>query len=206
MQYEPLIEETFRSSQAYIESALTDCSQMLSAAIGKAVSVIERGGTLYFAGNGGSAADCSHVASELVGAFESYSAPLPAVAFTTDFAILTSVANDFSFNRVFLQQVQALVRPGDQIWLLSTSGESINLFHVAAWAREKKISTVGLLGKGGGKLASQVNYPVVVPGDNTQRIQEVHIVMLHILSSALRRHFPDGVIRKASPDPGPADG
>jgi D-sedoheptulose 7-phosphate isomerase len=123
------------------------------------------------------------------------------MAFTTDVAILTSVANDFSFNRVFLQQVQALVRPGDQIWLVSTSGESVNLFHVAAWAREKKISTVGLLGKKGGKVASQVNYPIVVPGDNTQRIQEVHIVMLHTLASVLKRHFPEGVLRKSPLDP-----
>ena len=196
MQYQDLIEETFLSCKAYVESALPACSAILSQAIGKSISILEGGGILYFAGNGGSAADCSHIASELVGAFEKIAAPLPAIAFTTDVAILTSVANDFSFDRVFLQQVQAMVRPSDQLWLLSTSGESGNLLRAAIWAREYGISTVGLLGKNGGKLASQVDFPIIVPGDNTQRIQEVHILMLHTLAAALKRHFPEGILQK----------
>jgi D-sedoheptulose 7-phosphate isomerase len=196
MQYEDLIEETFLSCKAYVESALPACRAMLAEAIGKSISILESGGTLYFAGNGGSAADCSHIASELVGAFEKIATPLPAIAFTTDVAILTSVANDFSFDRVFLQQVQALVRPSDQLWLLSTSGESGNLLRAAIWAREHGISTVGLLGKNGGKLASQVDFPVIVPGDNTQRIQEVHILMLHTLAAALKHRFAQGIPQK----------
>lgn len=193
MEFENLIEETFRSCEAYVETALTTCQASLAAAIRKSINVLEKGGTLYFAGNGGSAADCSHIASELVGSFEQYPAPLPAVALTTDTAILSSVSNDFSFNRVFLQQVQALVHPDDQLWFISTSGESMNLWHAAAWARDRKINTVGLLGKKGGRLASQVDHPIIVPGDNTQRIQEVHILMLHTLASALKRHFPHGI-------------
>lgn len=193
MEYQQLIEETFRSSVEHFETALTTCRSPLAGAIRKAISLMERGGTLYFAGNGGSAADASHVASELVGAFEHYAAPLPAVALTTDTAILTSVGNDFSFDRIFLQQVRAVVKPGDQLWVISTSGNSMNLFYAAAWAREQKISTVGLLGRHGGKIQNQVDYPIVVPGDNTQRIQEVHILVLHILASALKRRFPEGI-------------
>jgi len=193
MIYQQLIEDNFRSSIQLMEAALTACRAPLAAAIRKAIGLIEKGGTLYFAGNGGSAADANHIASELIGAFEHYNTPLPACSFTTDVATLTSVANDFSFDRIFLQQVQALVRPNDQLWVISTSGESTNLFHAAAWAREKKISTVGLLGKHGGKLANQVDYPIIVPGNNTQRIQEVHILVLHTLASALKRHFPNGV-------------
>lgn len=193
MEYQLLIEENFRSSIGHMEAALTACQGPLASAIRKAIAILEYGGTLYFAGNGGSAADASHIAAELVGSFEHYTAPLPAVSLSTDTSVLTSIGNDFSFDRIFLQQTQALVRPGDQLWLISTSGESMNLFHAAAWAREKRISTVGLLGKHGGRIANQVDYPVIVPGENTQRIQEIHILMLHTLASALKRRFPDGI-------------
>lgn len=201
MEYQRLIEENFRSSIGHMEAALTVCQGPLASAIRKTISILEYGGTLYFAGNGGSAADASHIAAELLGSFEHYTAPLPAVSLSTDTSVLTSISNDFSFDRVFLQQTQAIVRPGDQLWLISTSGESMNLFHAAAWAREKKISTVGLLGKHGGRIASQVDYPVIVPGDNTQRIQEIHIVILHTLASALKRKFPDGIHARARTSP-----
>lgn len=197
MEYQRLIEENFRSSIGHMEAALTACQGPLASAIRKAIAILEAGGTLYFAGNGGSAADASHIAAELIGSFEHYTAPLPAVSLSTDTSVLTSIGNDFSFDRVFLQQTRALVRPGDQLWLISTSGESMNLFHAAAWAREKKISTVGLLGKWGGRVASQVDYPVIVPGESAQRIQEIHIVILHILASALKRKFPDGIQLRA---------
>ncbi len=195
MIYQQIIEEIFRSSITHMETALTVCQSPLAGAIRKSIHLLERGGTLYFAGNGGSAADASHIASELVGSFEHYTAPLPAVSLTTDTAILTSVGNDFSFDSIFLQQVHALMKPCDQLWVISTSGDSMNLFHAAAWARENKISTVGLLGRRGGRIANQVDYPIIVPGDNTQRIQEVHILILHILASALKRKFPDGIQR-----------
>ena len=193
MQIDQLIETNFKACTTYVEAALVACRGVIIQAIEESARLIENGGTLYFAGNGGSASDCSHVASELVGAFEQIASPLPAVAFTTDVAILTSVANDFSFNSIFLQQVRALMHKGDQLWLVSTSGESMNLFYAAAWAREQGISTVGLLGKGGGKLSTQVDFPIVVPGENTQRIQEVHILILHTLASALKHRFPYGV-------------
>lgn len=201
MEYQRLIEENFRSSIEHMEAALTVCQGPLASAIRKAITILEYGGTLYFAGNGGSAADASHIAAELIGSFEHYTAPLPAISLSTDTSVLTSIGNDFSFDRIFLQQTRALVRPGDQLWLISTSGESMNLFHAAAWAREKKISTVGLLGKHGGRVASQVDYPVIVPGDSTQRIQEIHIVILHILASALKRKFPDGIKVRARTSP-----
>ena len=169
---------------------------MAASAIEKAISVYENGGTLFFAGNGGSAADANHIASELVGAFEDIDTPLPALSFTTDVATLTSVANDFSFDRIFLQQVRAVVRPQDQLWVISTSGKSMNLYHAASWARENGISTVGLLGKDGGMIAEKVDFPIVVPGNNTQRIQEVHILILHTLASALKRNFPDGIPKR----------
>lgn len=194
MEYYDLIEDIFRSSVTHIETALSACRTPLAAALRKSSSIIEHGGTLYFAGNGGSAADASHAASELVGAFENYTAPLPAISLSSDISLITSVGNDFSFEKIFLQQVRALVKRNDLLWLISTSGNSMNLFHAAAWARENKVSTVGLLGRKGGRLATQVDYPLIVPGDNTQRIQEVHTIILHILASALKRAFPDGIV------------
>lgn len=178
-----------------MQASLAACREPLSGAIQKAIGIYEGGGTLFFAGNGGSAADANHIASELVGAFEEITTPLPALSFTTDVATLTSIANDFSFDRIFLQQVQAVVRPGDQLWVISTSGKSMNLFHAASWAREQGISTVGLLGKDGGVIADQVDFPIIVPADSTQRIQEVHILVLHTLASVLKRHFAEGVPR-----------
>ncbi len=192
-QHIDLIETNFRSCGQYIQSALAQCGPALAAAMEKSISVVESGGTLFFAGNGGSAADCSHVVGELVGAFETCRTPLPAIALTTDTTVLTSVANDFFFDRVFIQQAEALVRPGDMLWLVSTSGESANLLLVASWAKDKGIATAGLTGKSGGGLALAVDYPIVAPGDNTQRIQEVHILMLHTLASALKHRFADGI-------------
>jgi D-sedoheptulose 7-phosphate isomerase len=193
MDHQEMIEETFKSSVTHIETALTKCLTPLASAIRRSITIIENGGTLYFAGNGGSAADASHVASELIGSFEHYKHPLPAIALTTDTSIITSVANDFSYDKIFLQQAKGLVRRGDQLWLISTSGESRNLYTVATWASENKISTVGLLGRKGGELAHIVDYPITIPGENTQRIQEVHILILHTLASALKRQFPNGV-------------
>jgi len=192
MDHQQMIEETFNSSVTHIETALTTCLSPLASAIRRSIKIIEQGGALYFAGNGGSAADASHVAGELIGSFEHYRNPLPAIALTTDLSIITSVANDFSYDKIFIQQARGLVRKGDQVWLISTSGDSENLYKVAVWANENKISTVGLLGRKGGKLAHVVDYPIAVPGDNTQRIQEVHILILHTLASALKRRFPDG--------------
>ena len=193
MAYRELIEQNFSDSLKAISDSLDGIAPSLEAAIESAIRSYENGGTLFFAGNGGSAADACHIASELVGSFENYSAPLPAISLATDVAILTSVANDYSFENIFLQQAKALARPGDQIWLISTSGESANVLEVAKWARDAGIATVGLLGKGGGTMASQVDIPIVVTGENPQRIQEVHILVLHTLASALKRKFPNGI-------------
>lgn len=193
MSYTDLIRSNFEASSELIIRSIAACSDSLENAINVSIKAYESGGTLFFAGNGGSAADACHIASELVGSFESNDAPLPAISLATDVAILTSVANDFSFQSIFLQQARAMAKRGDLIWLISTSGQSDNIFQVAAWAREKGIGTVGLLGRDGGRIASQVEIPIIVPGKNTQRIQEVHILILHTLASALKARFPEGI-------------
>ncbi|MFH1676050.1 MAG: SIS domain-containing protein, partial [bacterium] len=106
---------------------------------------------------------------------------------------MTSIANDLSFDKVFLQQARGLLRPGDLFWVISTSGNSKNLTEAVEWANKNGISTVGLLGKDGGRLAPIVEIPIIVQGENTQRIQEVHIIVLHILASALKTRYKNGL-------------
>lgn len=145
------------------------------------LDVLEGGGKLLFCGNGGSAADAQHLAAEYVVRFAREREPLAAVALTTDTSVLTAGGNDYGFQRVFERQVRALGRPGDLLVLHSTSGESENLLLAARAAREAGVSTAALLAKGGGRLAGEVDLPLVVPTDSTARAQEMHLLIGHIV-------------------------
>ncbi|HEX9746188.1 MAG TPA: SIS domain-containing protein [bacterium] len=193
MKFEELIRANFTGSAEAINVAYENCAEKLGDAIEASIGIYENHGTIFFAGNGGSAADACHIASELVGAFEDIQAPLPALSFATDVAILTSVSNDYSFTNIFTQQAKALMKKGDQLWVISTSGNSPNILDTARWAKSEGINTVGLLGRDGGKVAESVDIAIIVPSENTQRIQEVQILILHTLASALKRKFPDGL-------------
>lgn len=142
----------------------------------------QRGRQLHVCGNGGSAADAQHFVTELVVRLDvnSRRRPLPATALTTDTSTLTAAANDFGFEQIFARQLEARAQSGDLILLLSTSGNSPNLLSAAATARKMLTGTVALLGKGGGQLRPLVDCAIVVPSDNTQRIQEVHDLCLHL--------------------------
>ena len=145
------------------------------------VEALKAGGKLVFCGNGGSAADAQHLAAEFVGQFHRVRPGLPAMALTVNPSVLTALSNDFSFEEVFARQVEALVTPKDVVIGLSTGGNSPNVVRGIEEARRRGARTVGLLGKGGGRLAGMVDLPLVVPSDNTQRIQEAHITVGHIL-------------------------
>ncbi len=150
-----------------------------------------RGGRLLSCGNGGSMCDAMHFAEEWTGRFRDNRRALPAIAFS-DPSQLTCIANDFGFDEVFARQVEAHGREGDLLVLLSTSGNSPNCLRAAAVARERGVRSVGLLGKGGGKLREHVDLAIVVPrAETADRIQEVHIQILHIVIEAVeRRLFP----------------
>ena len=156
-----------------------------------ASETLRRGGLLMACGNGGSMCDAMHFAEEWTGRFRRDRAALPAVAFS-DPSQLTCIANDFGFEAVFARQVEALGKPGDLLVLMSTSGNSPNCIRAVEAARRKGIATVGLLGKGGGALAGLVDVPIVVPrAETSDRIQEVHIKILHIAIEAVERElFP----------------
>ena len=146
---------------------------------------INNGGKLMFCGNGGSAADAQHMATEYVVRFQRNRRPVAAIALTTDTSLLTAAANDFGFDHVFERQVRALGRAGDILFLHSTSGESGNLLHAAAAAREIGVTTVALLARGGGRLKGAVDHAIVVPTDNGAHAQELHLAISHALCSVL---------------------
>lgn len=141
---------------------------------------VENGGKLLLCGNGGSAADAQHFAAEFVGRLLRNRPALPAIALTTDTSILTAIANDFSIEHVFKRQVEALGQPNDALVSISTSGNSKNVINAVKAARDKKMHTIALLGKTGGELDALNDYSIVVPSDNPQLIQEIHITIIHI--------------------------
>ncbi len=148
---------------------------------GRYVDALRGGGTLWFAGNGGSAADAQHMAAEYVIRYGKDRRALPAVALTTDTSLLTACANDLGFEAIFARQVEALVRPGDLLVLHSTSGESANVVRAAQAARAKGVRVVALLGKGGGALRRCVDDALVIPADETSHIQELQLAIEHVI-------------------------
>ena len=139
------------------------------------------GGTLFFAGNGGSAADAQHLATEYVVRYQTTRPAMRAVALTTDTSLLTACANDLGFEEVFARQVEALARPGDLLSLHSTSGESPNVIRAAQAAKARGVPVVAFLGKGGGQLKELSDVVLIVPSDDTARIQELHLAVEHLI-------------------------
>ena len=134
---------------------------------------------LLICGNGGSAADAQHMAAEFVGRFLKKRGPLAAVALTTDTSVLTSVGNDFGFEKVFSKQVEALGKRGDILIAISTSGNSPNLIDAVKAAKKKKMVTIGILGRKGGRLKTAADLSFVARSDKTPRIQEIHSLVIH---------------------------
>ena len=145
------------------------------------IASIKAGGKVLIFGNGGSAADAQHIAAELVNRLNYDRPPIAAIALTTDTSILTSVGNDSTFDDLFERQLRALGRQGDVALAISTSGNSPNVLRAVDAARELGITTVALAGRDGGKLAHAANISLVVDAQSTQRIQETHITIGHIL-------------------------
>jgi len=146
----------------------------------KLVNILRGGGKILFCGNGGSAADAQHLAAELVCKLRSDRPPLAGLALTTDTSTLTATSNDFSFRDVYARQIIALGASGDALIAISTSGNSANVLAAVEAARQKNVLTIGLLGQDGGSIASAVDHAVIVPDNDTQRIQECHILVGHI--------------------------
>ncbi len=171
-----------RESAALAEKMADESAESILAAADRLVAAFRGGGKLLLCGNGGSAADCQHMAAELVSRLsrERERPGLPALALTTDTSFLTAFANDCGFEGVFERQVEAHGRPGDVLIAISTSGNSGNVLRAVRKARERQMTTIGLVGEGGA-LTGLVDCAVVVPSRDTQRIQEVLLCVEHIL-------------------------
>ncbi len=172
-----------------LSEVASQSAQQLADAASQVVALmracIGNGGKLMFCGNGGSAADAQHMATEYVVRFQRNRRPVAAIALTTDTSLLTAASNDFGFDHVFERQVRALGKAGDVLFLHSTSGESENLLRAAAAAREIGVATVALLAKGGGRLKGVVDQAIVVPTDNGAHAQELHLAISHALCDVL---------------------
>ncbi len=154
------------------------------------VSALKSGNKLLTAGNGGSAAEALHMSEELVGRFRGDRVSLPGIALVADCTALTCIGNDFGFDYIFSRQVEGLGCKGDVLILFSTSGNSENLSQAVAAAKVCEMTTIALLGRDGGRLADVCDYEIVVEGDATERIQEAHQVLLHIVLEEVERSFP----------------
>jgi D-sedoheptulose 7-phosphate isomerase len=157
---------------------------------------LRAGGKVLIFGNGGSAADAQHLAAELVNRFQIERPPLAAIALTTDSSVLTSIGNDYHFDEIFSKQISALGKNGDIAWGLSTSGNSPNVIKAFGTARKLGMATIGMTGRGG-KIARCADLVFAVASDTTARIQEIHIMLGHILCELLERAlYPEEFLPK----------
>ncbi|MCS7100605.1 MAG: D-sedoheptulose 7-phosphate isomerase [Burkholderiaceae bacterium] len=177
--------ETALAAHTRAFAALTALRPHLIAAADAAVEAVSSGNRILFCGNGGSAADAQHLAAELVGRLVRDRRALPALALTTDSSALTAIGNDYGFEQVFARQVEALGRAGDVLVAISTSGNSPNVIRAVEVAKPIGIATVGLLGRNGGRLAALVDIPIVVPAEETARIQEAHSFLGHVFCTLI---------------------
>jgi D-sedoheptulose 7-phosphate isomerase len=155
-------------------NAFSDSSKIVTEAL-------KKNKTIFWCGNGGSAAESSHLAAELIGRFKGNRIPLASISLNADIAALTCIANDFGYNQIFSRQIEGLGKTGDVLIVLSTSGKSENISNVLIKAKEMGIKSIALLGKGGGDAAALADIPIVINSDETARIQEIHLFIGHSL-------------------------
>ena len=180
-------ESEFESHEAVATASRAALRDGFLALCAAARAAISGGGKILFFGNGGSAADAQHLAAELIVRYRVNRAPIAAMALTTDTSVLTAGANDFGYDTIYESQMRALGRPGDLAIGLSTSGNSPNVINALTAAREIGVQAAALSGKDGGKLHGLAAPLLVVPSDVTARIQEMHIVIGHMLCDVLEQ-------------------
>lgn len=176
---EKRIQESIDVKNAILENEIL--LQLVEEVANTIIYCIQDGGKLVICGNGGSASDALHFAGEIVGRFQLERNPWPAIVLNADVATLTAIANDYGYDDAFARQAQAHLSEKDVFIGISTSGNSENVFRAVHVAKQIGSNTVALLGKDGGKIAKEVEYPLVVPYDVTARVQESHIMLIHII-------------------------
>ena len=173
--------DALRDLAATAERVATDLGPDLERAHRMVQETVQRGGTLFFCGNGGSAADAQHMATEYVVRYMRNRRAYPAIALTTDTSLLTAAGNDLGFEQVFARQVEALARPGDLLVIHSTSGNSPNVLRAAEAAKERGVGVLAFSARDGGALRALADHSVVSPTTRTDRAQELHLCIEHII-------------------------
>ncbi|WP_457612492.1 D-sedoheptulose 7-phosphate isomerase [Methanocaldococcus sp.] len=183
------MKEYFEKSAKIKLKFIEENEENLRKAIEIIVKELKNGNKVLICGNGGSAADAQHFAAEIVGRFKLERKGFPAIALTTDTSILTAIGNDYGFDKIFERQVEALGKKGDILVSISTSGNSENVIRAVNKAKEIGIFTIGLLGKGGGKLKDIVDLALIVPSNDTARIQECHLTIYHVICEEVEKRM-----------------
>ena len=176
-----------RELAATAERVIAELGPSLERALAMGRDTVKGGGTLFFCGNGGSAADAQHLATEYVVRYMRNRRAYPAIALTTDTSLLTAAGNDLGFDEIFARQIEALARPGDLLVIHTTSGNSPNLLRAAHVAREKGIPVLAMSARDGGKLRSLATHSVIVPTDRTDRAQELQLCIQHVICDVVER-------------------
>ena len=184
-----MIQSEFEAHQKTIDAVLEKCIPDVEKASRIAIETLKNGNKILLCGNGGSAADAQHIAAELTGRYKSERRGLPGIALTTDTSALTAIANDYGYERIFDRQVEALANRGDLLIAISTSGNSPNILSALKTARELGCHTIGLSGRDGGLMNDACDLNIVIPSDDTPRIQEMHILVGHTICQAIDDAF-----------------
>lgn len=183
------IQQEIKAHISVTNRVLHELAPLVEVVAYEAVKCLKHGGKILLFGNGGSAADAQHIAAELTGRYKKERLGLPAIALTTDTSALTAIGNDYGYERVFSRQVQALAREGDMLVGISTSGNSQNVLLGLEEGRKIGCVCVGFSGRDGGKMHEACEYNLVVPSDDTPRIQEMHIMLAHIICHIIEENL-----------------
>jgi D-sedoheptulose 7-phosphate isomerase len=185
MTFERTLADTVRTLES-----LAEVRPAIDAAAALILKTLKGGGKLLICGNGGSAAEAAHFATELVGRYAASRRSLPAVALSSDGSLLSCIGNDFGYDHVFARQVSGLARPGDLLVVLTSSGNSANILLALAEAKRLGIASLSLLGRSGGKAKGLATCEVVVPGERGAPAQEAHLFLIHYFCELIEKDFP----------------
>ena len=174
-----------------LRESIKPLSTEIDAFASKAISVLKNNGTIFWCGNGGSASDSQHLAAEFIGRFEKDRPPLKSISLNTDTSVITALSNDYSYDTIYQRQLEILGDAKDLLVVISTSGNSKNIINVLKEAKKKKMFTIALLGKDGGDAKKFSSLSIIVPSNSTARIQEMHILIGHIVCSCVEKVFFD---------------
>lgn len=189
MTYSELIHENFTSLATLLNNLPKDDSRTLETEARRIAEVIRNGGTIFWCGNGGSAADSQHLSAELIGRLVNNRMPLASVSLNADISAMTCIANDFGYETIFERQLEGLAKNGDYLVALSTSGESPNVLRVLSKAQSLGVRTLSLLGKGGGSALQISDSSIIVASPTTARIQEMHKIIGHTICQIVEREL-----------------